>query len=130
MIHILAPKESSVEIVQRFDKQVEFETCLVPNSDEQSVPTTLVPMQQYSIARDRERRTIKPPQKYEEADMVAYALNVVDNIESSEEPSTYEDAVSCSDSGKWMITMREKMESFHKNGTWDMVRLPKGKKAI
>ena len=66
-------------------------------------------MQQYSIARDRERKTIKPPQKYGEVDLVAYALSVVDNIESSEEPSTYEATVSCSDSGKWMIAMPEEM---------------------
>ena len=26
--------------------------------------------------------------------------------------------------------MQEEMESLHKNGTWDMVRLPKGKKSI
>ena len=29
-----------------------------------------------------------------------------------------------------MIVKHEKIESFHKNGTWDMVRLPKGKKVI
>ena len=57
-------------------------------------------MQQYVIVRDRERRTIKPPQKYGEADLVAYALSVADNIESKEEPSTYEKAVSYSDLGK------------------------------
>ena len=62
--------------------------------------------------------------------MVAYALSVANNIESSEEPSTYEEAVSCSDSGKWMIVIQEEMESLHKNGTWDMVRLPKWKKVI
>ena len=73
---------------------------------------------------------IKPPKKYGEADLVVYALSVADNIESSKEPSTYEEAVSCSDSNKWMIGMQEEMESLHKNGTWDMVRLPKGKKAI
>ena len=84
---------------------MEFETGLVPNSDEQSFPTTSVPMQQYSIARDRERMTINPPYKYGEADLVAYDLSVADNIEPSEEPSTYEEAVSCSDSGKWMIVM-------------------------
>ena len=49
--------------------------------------------------------------------MVAYALSIVDNNESSEEPFTYEEAVSCSDSGKWMIAMQEEMESLHKNGT-------------
>ena len=51
------------------------------------------------------KKTIKPPQKYGEANLVAYALSVANNIESIEEPSTYEEAVSCSDSGKWMIAM-------------------------
>ena len=100
MIQVLAPKDSSVETVQRVDKQVEFQTSLVPNSDERSVPTTSVPVQQYSIARDREMRTIKPPQKYGVVDLVAYALSVADNIESNEEASTYEEVVSCSDSSK------------------------------
>ena len=62
-------------------------------------------MQQYSFARDRERRTIKPPHKYGEANLVAYALSVVDNIESSEESSTYEELVSYNDSGKWIVAM-------------------------
>ena len=130
MIQVLAPKEFSVKTVQRVDKHVEFESGLVPNSDEQSVPTASVPVQQYSIARDIERRTIKPPHKYGEADLVAYALSVMDNIESNEETSTYEEAVSYGDSAKWMITRQEKIESLHKSGTWDIVRLPKGKKVI
>ena len=29
-----------------------------------------------------------------------------------------------------MISMLEEMESLHKKGTWDMVRLPKEKKSI
>ena len=73
---------------------------------------------------------MKPSHNYSEADLAAYVLSVADNIESSEEPSTYEEAVSCSDSSKWMIVMQEEMESLNKNGTWDMVRLPKEKKAI
>ena len=79
---------------------MEFQTCLVPNSYEQSVPIVSVPVQQYSIARDREKRTIKPPQKYGEADLVAYSLSIANNIDSNEEPSTYEEAVSCSNLGK------------------------------
>ena len=39
MIQVLAPKDSSIETVQRADKQVEFETSLVSNSNEHSVPT-------------------------------------------------------------------------------------------
>ena len=51
-------------------------------------------------------------------------------INSCEEPFTYEKAVGSKDSSKWMITMREQMESLHKNGTWDLVKLPKEKKAV
>ena len=60
---------------------------------------------QYSIAKDRTRRDIRRPQRYVEADLVAYALKVVESIESSEKPSTYLEAISCNDSSKWMITM-------------------------
>ena len=61
---------------------------------------------------------------------MAYALSVAEGIESGEEPSTYSEAVNSVDSGKWMIAMQEEMESLHKNGTWDLVKLPKGKKAV
>ena len=37
---------------------------------------------QYSIARDRPRRPIKPLQRFAEADMVAYALNVAEDIDA------------------------------------------------
>ena len=62
--------------------------------------------------------------------MAAYALNVAKNIDSSAEPSTYLEAVNCDDSSKWMISMKEEMESLHKNGTWDSVRLLKSKKIV
>ena len=37
---------------------------------------------QYSIAKNRTRREIKPPKKYAEADLVAYALNVAEDIDA------------------------------------------------
>ena len=55
---------------------------------------------------------------------------MAEGIDSNEEASTYSKAISCDDSGRWMIAMQEEMESLHKNGTWDLVRLPKGKKVI
>ncbi|KAG8497424.1 hypothetical protein CXB51_008733 [Gossypium anomalum] len=81
---------------------------------------------QYSIAKNRTRREIKPPKKYAEADLVAYALNVAEDIDANQEPSNYSEAVSCEDSEKWMFAMQEEMESLHKNRTWDLVKLPKG----
>ena len=72
---------------------------------------------QYSIAKDRPRRDIKPSQRYAKADLVAYALNVVEDIDSNAEPAIYLEVVNCDDSGRWMIVMQEEMESLHKNDT-------------
>ncbi|KAG8492178.1 hypothetical protein CXB51_009620 [Gossypium anomalum] len=85
---------------------------------------------QYSIAKNRTRREIKPPKKYAEADLVAYALNVAEDIDANQEPSNYSEAVSCEYSEKWMFAIQEEIESLHKNRTWDLVKLPKGKKAV
>ena len=62
MIQVLDLKDYSVKTMQRANKQVEFWTSLVPNSDYLSVPIASVPVQQYSIIRDRDIRIIKPPQ--------------------------------------------------------------------
>ena len=43
-MQVLAPKDSSVETLQRANKHVEFKTGLVPNSDKQSVPIASVPV--------------------------------------------------------------------------------------
>ncbi|KAG8485819.1 hypothetical protein CXB51_019218 [Gossypium anomalum] len=52
---------------------------------------------QYSIAKNRTRREIKPPKNYAEADLVAYALNVAEDIDANQEPSNYSEAISCED---------------------------------
>ncbi|KAG8474407.1 hypothetical protein CXB51_033681 [Gossypium anomalum] len=67
-------------------------------------------------------------QKYVEADLFAYALNVAEDIDANREPSNYSEAISCEHSEKWMFAMQEEMESLHKNRTWDLVKLPKSKK--
>ncbi|KAG8478549.1 hypothetical protein CXB51_028301 [Gossypium anomalum] len=85
---------------------------------------------QYSIAKNRTKREIKPPKKYVEADLVAYALNVAEDIDANQEPSNYSEAISCEDLEKWMFAMQEEMESLHKNKTWDLVKLSKGKKTV
>ncbi|KAG8498449.1 hypothetical protein CXB51_004962 [Gossypium anomalum] len=85
---------------------------------------------QYSIAKNRTRREIKPPKKYAKADLVAYALNVAKDIDANRKPSNYSEAISCEDSEKWMFAMQEEMESLHKNRTWDLVKLSKGKKIV
>ena len=55
---------------------------------------------QYSIAKDWTKMDIRPPQKYAEDYLVAYPLNVAEGIDSSKDPSSYSEAVSCNDSGR------------------------------
>ncbi|CAL8139429.1 unnamed protein product [Prunus armeniaca] len=45
-------------------------------------------------------------------------------------PSAYKEAVKSSESVEWKKSMDEEMKSLHKNETWKLVQLPKGKKAI
>ncbi|KAH9699236.1 Integrase catalytic domain-containing protein [Citrus sinensis] len=96
-----------------------------PSTDDDEEVLTQEPSQQQdSIAYRRPRREIRRPARF--VDMVAYALPIVDdNV-----PSTYREAVSNPESIQWKKAMNEKMQSLHKNETWELVTLPKEKKAI
>lgn len=58
--------------------------------------------------------------------MVAYGIPIV----GGDIPSTYKEAICTCESGEWRKAMDEEMKSLHKNWTWDLVQLPKGKKEI
>uniref|UniRef100_A0A2N9I2A4 Reverse transcriptase Ty1/copia-type domain-containing protein n=1 Tax=Fagus sylvatica TaxID=28930 RepID=A0A2N9I2A4_FAGSY len=65
------------------------------------------------------------PVRYGFDNLVSYAL-----ITSSEDPSTFQEAIDSSEKDKWMEAMVEEMESLSKNKTWELTELPKGKKPI
>ncbi|KAG8476956.1 hypothetical protein CXB51_030500 [Gossypium anomalum] len=105
-------------------KQVEYQinTASTPQASTK-IANRVASSAQYSIAKNRTRREIKPLKKYAEAVLVTYALNVAEDIDTNQEPSNYSEAISCEDSKKWMFAMQEEMESLHKNKTWDLVKL-------
>ncbi|KAM1696422.1 hypothetical protein ACFXTN_027951 [Malus domestica] len=76
------------------------------------------------IATRRSRREIQKPARF--TDIVAYALPVFED----DIPSAYKEAVMSSECELWNKSMDEEMKSLHKNETWNLVQLPKGKKAI
>ena len=47
-------------------------------------------------------------------DMVAYALQVVEEVDTSK-PTTYQEAMTSNELAQWILAMGEKMESLHKN---------------
>ena len=73
-----------------------------------------IPLQQYSLTRDRERRQIRPARRFAHADIVSFALSVAKDIES-QDPITYHEAISSNESGEWIATMSEEMESLNKS---------------
>ena len=103
---------------------------VVPERVESSNPipvgSTSGDLQNYNLARDRQRRTnVKPPSRLGFEDMVSFALLI-----SSDDPVTFHGAITSQEKDKWMGAMVEEMESLQKNHTWELVQLPEGKKAI
>ncbi|KAG9454908.1 hypothetical protein H6P81_007812 [Aristolochia fimbriata] len=79
----------------------------------------------YAIAKGKGKRNIVPPVRYMFEDMVSFALTV-----GTGDPSTFSEAMKVDDSDVWLHAMKEEMESLLKNQTWELVELPKGKRAI
>ncbi|KAL0423289.1 UNVERIFIED_CONTAM: Retrovirus-related Pol polyprotein from transposon TNT 1-94 [Sesamum radiatum] len=57
--------------------------------------------------------------------MVSFAL-----IVSGDEPTTFRGAITSQEKKEWIGAMVEKMESLHKNQTWELVQLSEGQKTI
>jgi transposase InsO family protein len=81
--------------------------------------------EQDSTRSDRPKCNKRPPVRYGFEDLVSYAL-----LTSSEDPSTFQEAIESSENDKWMEAMVEENESLSKNKTWELTELPKGKKPI
>nr|GFC71685.1 retrovirus-related Pol polyprotein from transposon TNT 1-94 [Tanacetum cinerariifolium] len=50
--------------------------------------------------------------------------------EDTHKPLTYQEAVACEDSSKWKAAMKEEMDSFRKNKTWELVDHQAGQKLV
>uniref|UniRef100_A0A2N9J916 CCHC-type domain-containing protein n=1 Tax=Fagus sylvatica TaxID=28930 RepID=A0A2N9J916_FAGSY len=96
--------------------QLESQSNEEPHSNDQ---------EQDSTRSDKPKRNKRPPVRYGFEDLVSYAL-----LTSSEDPSTFQEAIESSEKDKWMEAMVEENESLSKNKTWELTELPKGKKPI
>ncbi|KAG8488904.1 hypothetical protein CXB51_016855 [Gossypium anomalum] len=87
MLPNLSLKDSSnKEDQKQVEHQINIEST--PQASTQ-IENRVASSPQYSIAKNRTRREIKPPKKYAEADLVTYALNVAEDIDADQEPSNY-----------------------------------------
>ncbi|GJV93371.1 retrotransposon protein, putative, ty1-copia subclass [Tanacetum coccineum] len=123
-------QKSSVQVEQS-ENTLEKENFVDQETSVEQESHTPTQQPQCSIATDRPRRVIHPPRRLiKEANVVAYALNIADEIEGTTEPSTCTEAITSDDCNKWITAMHEEMESLEKNGTWELAKLPKEKKPI
>ncbi|KAG7533237.1 Reverse transcriptase RNA-dependent DNA polymerase [Arabidopsis thaliana x Arabidopsis arenosa] len=81
----------------------------------------------YQIARNRPRRQINPPIRFqdyvvdeEQLEEVAGYAYLVTEDGSKPEPSNYQEAMRDADSDKWVEASDEEMSSLLKNRTWDL----------
>ena len=72
----------------------------------------------------RSTRIKRPPRRYDDyVTSVAFTAN--DN-----EPLCYQEAIEGLKSDKWKAAMKDEMMALGKNGTWDLVELPKDRKIV
>ena len=105
--------------------QVELETHNAKDDTQNAERASTKYQQPYSTFTCRDKHTIKPPTKYGFEDLVSYAL-----MTSSGDPINFQEAIHSQEKGSWMGAMEEEMQSLHKNQTWELVEIPKGKRAI
>ena len=98
------------------DLTSEVDDNLEDVSVEAEVTTLIIEIQRSTRAR-------RPTAKYT-SDM-NYIL-----MTDGSKPESYVEAKHMEDSLKWELAMQEEMDSLHKNHTWELTPLPKGKKAL
>jgi hypothetical protein len=61
---------------------------------------------------------------------MSFALRCAEEVDCSAESSTYTEVIVSGDRLKWVVAMQEEIQLLEKNGTWDIVHLPTGKKGV
>ncbi|KAH9697399.1 hypothetical protein KPL71_023589 [Citrus sinensis] len=121
-----------VELSKDYEDQIQPEAVEAETQDaevtEGEVPQ-VTDLQQYQLARDRERRHTRPPARYAYADMVACALMSAEDV-AIEEPNSYREAMSSKNSRNWIKAMREEIDSLVRNQTWILVPNPGNRKIV
>ncbi|KAL6129460.1 hypothetical protein ACLB2K_072810 [Fragaria x ananassa] len=84
----------------------------------------------------RSHRVLKPSTKYPSSQYILltsdgdnpYSKYIL--LTGDGEPECFEEAKTHADGDKWILAMKSEMESLLKNGTYELVELPKGRKAL
>ena len=114
-------EESDEETLELRTEEETLPEMLNPETESEEVNDDIVNNEDQIEAVRRSSRVRKVPEYYGEWVNVASI---------SEEPKTVDEALSGSNSKEWEKAMKSEMNSLHENQVWDLVKLPKGRKAI
>ncbi|KAL2498193.1 Uncharacterized protein Adt_23743 [Abeliophyllum distichum] len=87
-------------------------------STENNADFATLPIDEYQLTRDRQRRQIRPPARFNGDNFVSFLTyqKVVEN-----EPLSYDETMKSKDSLNWKTAMEEEMSSLMQNNTWILV---------
>ena len=103
---------SSSKIVQLNIEHQVLDNERTESSSSKPSSSTSGEEQHYSLVRDREKHTIKPPSRFEYEDLASFALFI-----SSGDLSSFQEAMLNEEKDRWMGAIVEEIESLHKNQT-------------
>lgn len=83
----------------------------------------------YHLVRDRERREVRAPRRFDDEDYFSEAHYTTEDGEEVE-PSDYNEATRDANWDRWRKAMDEEMESQVKNNTWTIVHRPRNQRII
>ncbi|KAG7533289.1 Integrase catalytic core [Arabidopsis thaliana x Arabidopsis arenosa] len=117
--------ESGTETNEETESEEEGES----NPEQESQEEQHESLDDYMLTRDRDRRVIKPPTRFDGSHYVAYALTCAEDLEI-DEPRSVGEARRSKYWKKWEQAMIEEMRSLDKNETWEIVSKPDKKKIV
>ena len=76
----------------------------------------------------RSARVPKPNPKYPSLQPRAHLNYLL--LSDGGEPESYDEALRVDDASKWELAMKDEIKSLNTNKTWELAKLPMGKKAL
>lgn len=118
-----SPYEPSFNEEHIVDQEIPNSEGDHPTSHPQTSDLQSTHIQSYQLARDRERRIIQPPARYNEADFATFALTYFEE-NLSPELNTFNQAMNSENKEKWLEAMNAELSSLNENSTWVLVNKP------
>ncbi|CAA7054425.1 unnamed protein product [Microthlaspi erraticum] len=97
--------------------------------EEEQYDEDVVDLAGYQLAKDRKMRTTAPPARFNDYNMVAFALLVAEDLDI-EEPQCYHEAMNSPEWEEWNDSMGDEMTSLAKNRIWILLIDLKTRKSL